>query len=186
MNIAGYNTRGMCSGTLVAPRAVLTAAHCVLERDGSPKRISDMVFVAGWTGEGHAGAARVADVEVHPDAVSDGRIDVAHDLALLRLDQDVALEPLAVGNAPPAGPFALAGYTRSRPHRLTRSEACAGQGAGAVWRIGCAIEYGQSGGPVLFGGDRPRVAAILSARDAGGAIAVPVDGWVRRTLARLR
>ncbi|MEP2530957.1 trypsin-like serine protease [Shimia sp.] len=49
VNIAGFNRRGMCSGTLISARVVLTAAHCVLRANLDPVRISDIVFVAGWT-----------------------------------------------------------------------------------------------------------------------------------------
>ena len=187
VNVAGYNSRGMCTGTLVAPRAVLTASHCVVDEDGEMRRVSDMVFVAGWTGEGHAGASRVASVDLHPAAIGERGVEVTHDLALLRLTDALDVPPLEIGAAPVAGPFTLAGYTASVPHRVTEEAGCAGAPRGPVWRISCAIEYGQSGGPVLYGDGGPRrVVAVLSARDAGAAIAVPVDGWVRRALARAR
>ena len=73
------------------------------------------------------------------------------------------------------------------PHRLSEEAECTGAARGPVWRISCAIEYGQSGGPVLFGEEGARrVAAVFSARSDGDALAVPVDGWVRRRLSALR
>lgn len=185
VNIAGYNRRGMCTGTLVAPAVVLTAAHCVLNRDGSRKPIRDMVFVAGWDGTRHAAAAEVAGIRLHPMARSGRHIDAAHDLALLELAEALDIAPLDLGSAAPAGPFALSGYTRQRPYRTTDSDGCAGTPRGAIWHLDCPVDYGQSGGPVLAGEDGARrVVAVVSARDDGGTLVVPVDAWVGSEVAR--
>ncbi|WP_162164321.1 trypsin-like serine peptidase [Roseivivax isoporae] len=184
VNAGGFDTRSMCTGTLVAPGRVLTAAHCVLWPDGRERQVSDIVFVAGWDGAGHAGAARAASVALHPRALADGRIDVRHDLAVIDLVRPIEGPTLEVGSAGPAGPLALAGYTRSRPHRLSVTEDCAGTADGTLWRVGCTIEHGQSGGPVIYGtGAARRVVAVISARTEGGALVVPVDGWARARLA---
>lgn len=186
LNSAGYNRLEMCSGSLIAPDLVLTAAHCVLDpADGYAKRITDMVFVAGWDRGDHAGAAKVASIEVHPRAFRDGQFSLAHDLAVLHLTDPIDLPPLRIGNGPSSGPLTLLGYARSRPHKLGRTTGCTGRPIGTLWQIACPAEKGQSGGPILYGtGTARRVVAVLVAQRDGGSLAVPLDGWVRRQLAR--
>ena len=188
VNVAGYNRTETCSGTLVRPDLVLTAAHCVADwQDGYAKRIADMVFVAGWDGAGHAGAARVASIRVHPQAFADGSLDLAHDLALIALETALDLPGVAVGSAAPQGPFRIEGYGRTRPHRVSVAEGCAGTPRGAVWHLSCPVEKGQSGGPVLYGeGAAQRIVAVVVGTVPDGSLAVPVDGWVRRALAETR
>ena len=188
VNVGGYNRTEMCSGTLVRPEIVLTAAHCVADwRDGYAKRTGDMVFVAGWSGRGHAGAARVASVSVHPRAFADGRLDLEHDLALIVLRRPIDITGLRVGVAAPEGPFRLEGYASSSPNRVTTATGCRARPRDGIWRLSCRVEKGQSGGPVLFGtGDALRVVAVIVGQAEGAALAVPVDGWLRRELARVR
>jgi len=67
---------GQCSGVVVAPRVVLTAAHCARPGPG-----------------GTVGPAQI--VETWIDRYDDGQVD--HDLAALRLDRDLGIAPLAIG-----------------------------------------------------------------------------------------
>ncbi|MBP0481768.1 trypsin-like serine protease [Sagittula sp. M10.9X] len=180
LNLSGYRHREMCTASLVAPDKVLTAAHCVtMPQDGRLKRLGDMTFVAGWDGQSHGGAARVAAVTVHPQAYREGRLDLAHDVALVTLARAIAPAPLTTGSGGLPGPLTLMGYQKSAPHRLTETPFCYGEAAGTLWRIRCRVEPGQSGGPVFAGGDASRrIVAVISAVSEEEALAVPLDAWL--------
>lgn len=83
---------GACTGVLVSPRAVLTAAHCVRSPSGAALRVRSVRI---GNPAGRTERARVVEVRAHPD------FDPAHpdrgaDLAVLRLSRAVE------GRAPPA------------------------------------------------------------------------------------
>ena len=80
---------GQCSGVVVAPRVVVTAAHCAKPGPG-----------------GTVGAAQI--VETWLDRYDDGQVD--HDLAALRLDRDLGIAPLALGAPVLGAPVRLVGF----------------------------------------------------------------------------
>lgn len=184
LNIAGYRQREMCTATLIAPDTALTAAHCVTTpEDGYLKRLENMIFIAAWDGATHKGSARIASVEVHPKAYENGRFNLRHDIAVVRLSNRLTPPPMPLGRSGLPGPLTLVGYQRSAPHRQVETDFCYGDENSGLWRIRCRVESGQSGGPVLSGdGATRKLVAVIAAVVEEEALVVPIDNWVRALL----
>lgn len=103
--LAAWRTPGVqeewCTGTLVAPRIVLTASHCgVAELGLGPDQVwmsFDPVYVVGVSRLYHG------NFVINPEYVAyrgqGGRAD-PHDVAIIRLDEAPAIQPATL---PPAG-----------------------------------------------------------------------------------
>lgn len=181
VNAAGYRTREMCTGTLIAPDTVLTAAHCVAGTDGVGPRADEITFVAGWLRGTAADSVSGASIWVHPQAYAEGALDMRYDVALLTLERPSTVAPLGLSDTEPEAPFGLVAYSSRRPHMLGADFACGGQRLAGILRLDCAVTPGNSGGPVLVrAGEGWAVAAVISAMGQGGALAVPVSGVVSR------
>ena len=125
VNAAGFSRRMMCSGTLIAPDRVLTAAHCVVRGD-RPVRLEDLHFVAGWARGEAVAHRRVTEVIVHEEAYASGPLNPAY-----RSGGAGAGQPDHRGRAPlpmaafDGGPHGLAGYQATRPHLIGASASIA-------------------------------------------------------------
>lgn len=185
VNAAGFKTRRMCSGTLVAPGRALTAAHCLLREDGTAVPRERLRFVAGLDRGSYAAVSHVAAVALHPDARNAGRIDPRYDIALLTLDQPLTeVTPIGIGRQM-APSVALIGYHRGRPERLSAGFDCPARAMGDLLQVGCPVQPGNSGGPVLAQTDTGwRVIAVVSATSRTGTLAAPVGDWLRAQLSQ--
>ena len=201
-----------CTGTLVAPEVVITAAHCVEDQVGAVKLDATDSEAPG--GE----VIQVADATAYPDWES------TYDIAVLVLSEPSLVTPRSVAtecivdeSLVDAAPVTLVGYGATTEQgddfntRLMQGEATI-LDAGCVRGDGCAEQispggeftagglgvdscFGDSGGPVYLATRHGTVLAGVVSRGVessptpcgGGGIYVRPDGlldWIEETAGR--
>lgn len=174
---------GTCTGVLVAPDRVLTAAHCLVATRTRawlrPERVNLLAGYDRGTFGGHAVASSYVTGSYDPVAGGPHGAD----WALLRLATPLTAPALPVVAAAPGMAAMLGGWQRDRAHALLADTACriearARDAAGPLLVHGCAATRGSSGGPLLVRVDGIWTVAgvqVAARGEARGGIAVPVD-----------
>lgn len=163
-----------CTGSLIAPDLVLTAAHCLYDKV-TGERIDDaeIEFLADWR-NGRASAYRnVTRSIAHPDftfSADNFATRVANDLAILELDQPIRNTSIASfatqGGLQDGAEVGVVSYAQDRADSPSLQEVChvlARQGGSLV--LSCNVDFGSSGAPIFVMQDgAPKIVSLVSAK----------------------
>lgn len=139
----------ICSGALVAPNLVLTAAHCVRGIAADP---TELRFDAGWKADQPSGSRRGLQVILTGTEPVAGLAGLPEDVALIVLDAPFSPEeatPLRLA-VPLEGAFTLHAFRRDSSERPALPVACGLRTAlPGLLGLDCPVVSGNSGAPLL-------------------------------------
>lgn len=166
--------KGFCTGALIAPDLVLTAAHCMYDKQsGREIDLSRVEFMAGLRGGRPEASRRLRNAVIHPSYIQSGAetttSQVRFDVALLQLDRPIRstnVQPFEVSTSMRRGTeVAVVSYAQDRADAPSLQEVCNILGLqDGVLIMDCDVNFGASGSPIFrMESGVPRLVSVVSA-----------------------
>lgn len=184
--------RSMCTGSLIAPDIVLTAAHCLhLPGSGQETFPQSILFEAGLQGRSSRASRRVTRAALHPgyDYQQGAARLMGHDLAVLLLETPITpaqASPLSLSMEGPEGrQAAIFSYARRYGPWPFLEEGCQ-----ILFKrkdtliMSCEVDFGASGAPVLKLSPNapPAILSVISAKAMMGSKRISIASTLDETL----
>ena len=192
INVTGYRRTIMCTGSLIAPNVVISAAHCVMDPwSRKPFHLDQIHFLAGVRGSSWLGHSTARCLNFPPeykylgpfqdvprraffrDVVLIVLKDALNDIAPLELDRaEVQSSDVSLVHA---------AYPADRRYVLTGHFGCHLVAHDQdLWFTDCDAHPASSGGPVFIQRKEGlKLAAIMvGVTGTSGSVAVPVANWI--------
>ena len=201
VNIGGLRFTGQCTGTLVAPDIVLTAAHCVMDpRRKKPFPLHDIHFLAAVRGpenKGHSTAKclhfpkdyEFIAPEKIPPTMPAQKVSLralAKDVVTIVLNDKLAVDPAPLAYSVAGQPELLLVHAANPVDRrfvLTAHFNChllrSDPELRPLWFSDCDTHPASSGGPLFakVDGVLKLTAIMLAAGERTSNVALPISEW---------
>lgn len=168
-----FGSDSFCTGTLINSTTVITAAHCLFDRDtGLPYDARDVTFLAGLRNGRPEAVRSIRAMAAHPsyDPLAERTAGhVRYDVAVLKLSQPIRnpnIQPISFAVAPTSDPaVGVVSYAEDRAEAPSIQERCTvlavEQG---ILITSCSVNFGSSGAPIFrFDLGEPYLVSVVSA-----------------------